>query len=348
MSRALLQDLAIGFGIGVLVAVGPFTPGAWLPSIAAGAGVGTAFVAWRAWQRHRQPEAVETDAASVEALPDAEAAPPAPPTPWRVWVALAMLAAVFTPTARWLYASWTASIWTNAHGILIPPVMAWMIFAALRRDPEKGPEASPWGFAFLLPGLFLVAVDAILRTFQLGALGLVIALPGVSLLFLGTRRTRAIAIPLLLGIFMIPIPNSVATHLYLKMITAAAVEPVLTILGIPVLREGTVLILPNATFLVADACSGFATLYAAVGVAIVLAAYARSWPRRLLLVLSAWPLAVACNIVRVTLLVATANRYGLGLLDTPFHAASGVATFWVALLVLLLISDRNALREAAT
>ena len=68
--------------------------------------------------------------------------------------------------------------------------------------------------------------------------------------------------------------------------------------------------------------------------------------RRLLLLLAAWPRALACNIVRVTILVGLANHYGLGLLDTPFHAGSGVATFWIVLVLLIGIADRNALRTA--
>ena len=67
----------------------------------------------------------------------------------------------------------------------------------------------------------------------------------------------------------------------------------------------------------------------------------------LLLLLSAFPLAVACNVVRVSMLVALANQMGLGLLDTPFHAASGVLTFWAVLAVMILIADRNQLRSEA-
>ena len=117
-------------------------------------------------------------------------------------------------------------------------------------------------------------------------------------------------------------------------------------LGVPVLRLGTVLVLPNATFLVADECSGFSALYAALGVSIVLAATARRLPRRILLLLAAFPLAVLCNVVRVTVLVGLANRFGLGLLDTPFHAASGVATFWAVLVLLFAIADREGLRAS--
>jgi exosortase/archaeosortase family protein len=63
---------------------------------------------------------------------------------------------------------------------------------------------------------------------------------------------------------------------------------------------------------------------------------------------AAWPLAIACNIVRVTILVVASNYYGLGLLDTPFHGASGILTFWIVLALLILISDREALGEAST
>jgi exosortase len=345
VSRTWLADLAIFAAVAVFIAVGPFTPGAWLPSFAAGGVVGAAVVGWRIWQRRGaapepEPAAEATDAATGPSRP--QAAPV-------VWVALVALAVLFGPTGAWLYESWTGSIWNNAHGMLIPVVMAWMGYAALRRDPDPDTdESSAWGFAFLVPGLLLVVIDAVVRTYQLAAIGLVIALPGAALLLLGARRTRLIGIPLLLGIFMIPIRNTVGAHLYLKQITATAVEPILSAMGIPVIRQGTLLELPNANFLVADACSGFATLYAAVGIAVVLAAYARTWPRRILLVLSAWPLAVLCNIARVTLLVSIANRFGLGLLDTPFHAASGVFTFWAVLAALIFMADREALREAAT
>ncbi len=346
MSRTWLADLLIGVAVAVFVAVGPFTPRAWLPSFAAGGLLGAAVVGWRIWRRRTAPPEPEV------AEHDAAAAPPGvlrPQAAAIVWIALLALVVLLGPTGLWLYDSWTRNIWSNAHGMLIPVVMGWMGYAALRRDPTpERDEASAWGFAFLVPGLLLVAIDSVVRTHQLAAIGLVVALPGLTLLLLGARRTRLVTIPLLLGIFMIPIKNSVNSHLYLKQITAWAVEPILAALGIPVIREGTLLELPNATFLVADACSGFATLYAAVGIAVVLAAYARTWPRRILLLLSAWPLAILANIARVTTLVAIANQYGLGLLDTPFHAASGVLTFWVVLAALIVMADREALREAAS
>ncbi len=332
---ALMREAGLGLAVALVAAASPLTPHGPLAAVF-GAAAGGGVLAWRLRVR-RGDVAEETE--SREAT--------APRTPLSVWGALLLVAAVFAPTAPYLYQSWTGSVWNNAHGILIPPLMAWMTWSALRREEDRSPDASAWGFAFLVPGLSLVAIDAALRTQQLAAVGLVLALAGLALLLLGARRTRLLTVPLLLGIFMIPIRNSVASHLLLKKTTAVSVEPLISFMGIPVIREETLLTLSNASFLVADACSGFSTLYAAVGVSVVLAAYSRSWPRRILLLAAAWPLAVACNIVRVTILVVVANYYGLGLLDTPFHAASGIAMFWAVLALLIMLSDRDALRATA-
>lgn len=331
--RPLVRDLLLGTAVTVFVAASPFTPAAWLPSLVLGALVGAAFVGWRTWQRARSPAEVPAEPLRIR-------------VPARVWVAFAGLALAFAPTGVWLYASWTGNIWNNGHGMLVPVVMGYLIYQTLRRDEAPDEVASsPWGLAFVGAGLGLVVLDAALGTHQIAVLGLVLVLPGVSLLLLGARRTRLLTVPLVLSIFMIPIPNTVATHLYLKQLTASIVAPVISALGIPVLREDTVLVLPRATFLVADACSGFSALYAAAGISIVLAAAARSWWRKGLLLAAAFPLAVACNVARVTLLVVAANHFGLGLLDTPFHSASGVATFWGVIVLLFLIADRKTLRQ---
>jgi len=329
----LRRELALGAGVTGFLAVSPFTPAAWGPSFALGALGGGAFVGWRLWQRRGAPESSAAEGLRLE-------------VPGRVWWALGAVALAFAPTAAWLFQQWKGNVWNNAHGMLVPVLMGYLIYQALRRDrPQPDDAPSAWGFAFAGPGLALLALDAGLRTQYLAVVGLLLVLPGLSLLLLGVRRTLLLRMPLVLSIFMIPVPNTVATHLFLRQVTAVLVSPVISAMGIPVLREDTVLFLPNATFLVADACSGFSALYAAVGISIVLAAAARSWWRKGLLLAAAFPLAIACNVARVTFLVVAAHTYGLGLLDTPFHAASGVATFWAVIVLLFLLSDRESLRR---
>ncbi len=331
--KSLMKEVAFAAAAAVLVAVSPLTPGDWLRSGAAGLLVFGGVLAYRWHARAGAPAEPEEAGLRLH-------------VPLSMGGALLLMAVVFVPISRWLYAEWTISVWQNAHGIFIPVLMVYLMHGILKRDTDETDAASPWGFAFLVPGLLLIVADAGIRTQYLSAVGLVLCLPGLALLMFGARRARKLALPLFIGVFMIPIPATAATHLVLKRITAAAVEPLLAEMGIPVVREGTILVLPNATFVVADACSGFSALYAGVGVSLLLAVYARSHVRKVLLLLAAWPLAILSNVARVLFLVAASNHSGLWLLDSPLHTASGIATFWAVLGGLFLLSDREALRTA--
>ena len=73
---------------------------------------------------------------------------------------------------------------------------------------------------------------------------------------------------------------------------------------------------PGLTVEVADNCSGWSSLQAAVITGLVLAHFSRSRRRRVAILASAIPLALVCNVLRVTALVLLAQRYGGDLLDT--------------------------------
>jgi exosortase len=266
--------------------------------------------------------------------------------PLAVWVCLGLWAAAMAPTISWMYGEWTGSVWHNTHGWLIPVLMVLLGRNILRRMPEHEDTPTAWGFALLLPGLALTALDAGAGTRFLSAVGLVLSLPGLSLLLLGPLRTRALALPLVLAIFMIPLPNTFSSQMYLRTLTAAGVAPLLSAIGIPTLVDHSVLELPQSTFLVADACSGFSTLYSTVAMAVLLGTLCESKKRRIVVYLSILPLAIAANIARVLILVMIFLYIDPALLDSAMHGASGVATFFVVLLGLMLISNRPSLRKA--
>jgi exosortase len=160
-----------------------------------------------------------------------------------------------------------------------------------------------------------------------------LALPGFSLLLLGPKRTRAIAFPLTFLLFSLPIPLAFTEqiHWQLRQVAVAFSSTVLPWLGIPVFVEGTTLHMANGALEIADACSGFSTLYAAMAVA-ALTAYSTASPkRRALVLLSAAPLAIASNLLRVTFLVLLVVWKGSDILETFIHPLSGMATFALSL-----------------
>ncbi len=247
-----------------------------------------------------------------------------------------LLALVYAPTAVWLYQRWTISIWHNAHGALVLPVAIWLMWQELRPTRNAGTASSAWGWLFVVLALVLHVLDQGMQTQLLSAVSFVLLLPGLSLLLLGADRTRRIGFPLLFVALMLPIPLAVTErlHMVLRQIAAQACEVLVPMLGIPVMRVETTLHMPNASLLVADACSGFSTLYAAGAVALLTMYLSASPVRRLLVGLLFAPIAIVVNIVRVAMLVVLVYFQGTDVLATSLHELSGIVTFLIALPVI--------------
>lgn len=247
------------------------------------------------------------------------------------------LIAVYAPTIGWLWGRWTMSVWHNAHGLLVPFVVAFLVWDHFRVAPAALPvQPSRWGFVFVVPALLLHVLDTGMHTELLSAVSIVLLAPGVSLLAIGSVPTKAIAFPLAFLAFALPIPLSMTEllHLVLRQFATAVTAGIVPHLGIPVFAEGTTLHLAHAELEIGDACSGFSTLYAAIAVGCLTAYGATGTGRKLLVLASAAPLAVAANVLRIVMLTAIVNRTGIDVLDTWIHPASGMLTFALALPVI--------------
>lgn len=252
---------------------------------------------------------------------------------WLLWLFAVLLGLLYAPTVLWLLDRWTMSVWHNGHGILITLVVAYLIWKELKTLQHLPKSSSPWGFAILIPALFLYVLDAGINSQLLGAAALILSLPGLTLIFLGRERTKAILFPMVALFLTLPIPLAFteSLHLVLRQIATFGVSWLLPLLGVPVFVTGTTLEIPNGSLQVADACSGFSTLYATVTVAILTAYFCTSILRRIAVLLVAVPLAIAVNIVRVLVLTLLVNWVGLDMLKTSAHEISGMLTFVVAL-----------------
>lgn len=263
------------------------------------------------------------------------------PDPKLLWLMGILLTLLFSPTLLWLFDRWTMGVWHNGHGILIAAIVIYLIWKELKNNQQLPQSVTPWGFAILIPALFLHMLDTGIHTQLLAASALFLSLPGLSLLFLGTERTKLILFPLSMLMFTLPIPLAFteSLHLALRHIATDSVGWLLKKMGIPNFTSGTLIEIPNGSLQVADACSGFSTLYATITVAILTAYFCPSVIRRIIILCIAIPLAIGVNIVRVFVLTMLVHWIGLDVLATAAHEISGLLTFMVALPVIFWLGQ---------
>jgi exosortase len=168
----------------------------------------------------------------------------------------------------------------------------------------------------------------------------VVVLSGAILFLAGRRQLRVLALPLAFLLLMIPLPaiifNSIAFPLQLLASRAGAAA--LDLGGVPVLREGNMLILASTRLEVAEACSGIRSLVSLLTLSIVLGqlSLTRRWTR-VLLAAAALPVAVIANAGRVAGTGFAAHFWNPEVAEGFFHAFSGWIVFAVAFAALMAV-----------
>jgi exosortase len=250
------------------------------------------------------------------------------------------VAALLVIGLAWLYGGVVSSLvrqWTSddnySHGFFILPLaafFAWERRTALLAAPLR-PHAA--GLAVVIGSLVVFEAGILGSELFLTRVSLVGTLAGIVLFVWGRDHFRILAFPLAFLLLMIPLPaivfNKVAFPL--QLLASRVGEGAIALAGVPVLREGNVLQLPGTTLEVAEACSGIRSIISLLTVAVVFAYFAeRRTAPRLAIALSAVPIAIVANAVRVA---------GTGLLSqwiSPaaahgfFHTFSGWLMFLVA------------------
>jgi exosortase len=108
--------------------------------------------------------------------------------------------------------------------------------------------------------------------------------------------------------------------------------------GIPVLREGNVIVLANSTLAVAEACSGIRSLVSLLTVGIVYGYFNDTrMAVRTIIALSTVPVAILANGARVAGTGVAAHFYGPAAAEGFFHTFSGWLVFIAAFLMLFVI-----------
>jgi exosortase len=180
-------------------------------------------------------------------------------------------------------------------------------------------------------------------------ISLVGTLAGTVLYVWGVEHARILAFPLAFLLLMIPLPAIVFNEiaLPLQLLASRVGEAAIQLAGIPVLRDGNVLKLPTTSLEVAEACSGIRSLVSLTMVAVVLGYFAeRRTVARVLIALSAVPIAILANAIRVAGTGIAAQWIGPSAARGFFHTFSGWCMFVVAFVALVGIQRALAATHA--
>jgi len=227
-----------------------------------------------------------------------------------------------------------------SHGFLIIPIALYFVWE--RREKLAAATSSPtwFGLVVLAGGLATLLAGLWGSELFLSRTALLPVIAGIVLFVLGWQHLRILWFPIAFLLLMIPIPAIIFNQIAfpLQLLASRAGAWAISAVGIPVLREGNLLVLAHTTLEVAEACSGIRSLVSLITLGIVYGYFmdSRTWVRALI-VASAIPVAIVANAARVAGTGMMAQWIGPEAADGFFHEFSGWIVFLFAFLMILLI-----------
>lgn len=236
-----------------------------------------------------------------------------------------------------------ASRWANqeeySHGFLIPIVTVWMLW--VRRDALCASVGrSVWaGPILILLAVIMHVVGEMSATVILSQIGFLVAIIGLVLALGGPQLLRPTILPISFLLFAIPMPRFIDStiSLQLQLISSELGTLFIKLFGIPVYLDGNVIDLGYYKVQIVEACSGLRYIYPLLSLSF-LAAYMFKAPlwQRALVFLSAIPLTIVMNSIRIGLVGVAVSHWGTQAAEGLFHLFEGWIIFLACAALLAL------------
>ncbi len=252
-----------------------------------------------------------------------------------VLVSWLLVVLIFWQTVEPMAAVWSQSR-TFAHGFLVLPATAYLVWSYRQRLNGLMPIPSPWGFLLLAVFSAVWLFGHFNDALMVQQLAVVAMLPGLVWTTLGSAVTRALLFPLGFLFFAIPVGTSLEP--WLQDFTAAFVVAGLQFAGIPVYWEGNFLVVPSRTWEVARDCAGLRYVLPgmALGYMYTAVVYQR-WSRRVGFLLACLMLLIVANGLRAYGIILGDH---LGITEGADHRVFSYSIYGMTMLPLLWLGFR--------
>jgi len=224
---------------------------------------------------------------------------------------------------------------------LVPLVFISLVYTNRHSLANYQPRPSLLGFGVLFFSGFLYLMGKLGSVETLVYITIWIVLIGLIMLIMGIEITKALAFPLLILAFIVPLPpflNRLFTF-KLKLISSSVAVKIMQLGGLSVHQEGNIIDLGVRQLQVVDACSGLRYVYPLLLMGLLLGYifHQRFWKRGVI-VLATIPVSVFCNALRIAITGFLTLKVSAKAADTFFHGFSGWLIFMVSFFFLVILS----------
>jgi exosortase len=227
-----------------------------------------------------------------------------------------------------------------SHGFIVPLFSAFIVWTKRKELAALAVKPCAWGLPVIVGSLVLMVIGSLGAEIFVARVSLILLLAGIILFLLGWRFFKELLFPWMFLFLMIPIPAIIFSQMTLPLQTLAAklAAAALQLVGIPVFREGNIIMLPAMPLEVAEACSGIRSLLSLGTLAIIYGYFTEARVSlRVVLAFASIPIAVLANGFRIFgtgIMVQYWNpERALGF----FHEFSGWLVFLVSMCLLFMI-----------
>jgi exosortase D (VPLPA-CTERM-specific) len=262
----------------------------------------------------------------------------------------------------WIGLTGLAAEWSRpeySHGPVIPILSFYMFLREMKGVPPAAAPISDGRTGVLVVGLglSLATIGNLVQIDDIVFYALIVWIFGLILTCFGFRRGILFWPSVLHLVFMLPLPSIVywKVNSALQLVSSETGVWLVRLMGVPVLLEGNVIDLGIYKLQVAEACSGLRYLFPIMSFSYVFAVLYRGpvW-HKLVLLLSAVPIAVFMNSFRIGAIGVMVDRYGISHAEGFLHFFEGWIIFLSCIAILFamavamrrLSGDRRPLGDA--
>jgi exosortase len=209
--------------------------------------------------------------------------------------------------AYWTTLAEVAERWSidpqYSHGFLVPVFSGYLLWRRRAQLAESDLQPRWWGVGIVLIGAATRMLGHILYQPWLDTGSLLICLVGIAAAAGGRRALLWAGPAILFLVFMLPLPYRLEIALggTLQRIATNVSTYAMQTVGVPAIAEGNVILLTDSKLGVVEACNGLSMLITFFALASAVAILApRSWVEKIVIFLSALPIAILANVIRIT------------------------------------------------